>query len=140
MNPLTLSHVLVAVLALSISGAAVAGPREDQLAAYAAAAKAANPAFAGFSATRGKSLHTQAFGGGKPDTPACTSCHSNEPRGGGRTPAGKAVEAMALSVSPTRYADAAKVEKWFKRNCNEVLGRECSAQEKGDWLSFMASQ
>ena len=140
MNPLTLSHVLAAVLALSISGAAVAGPREDQLAAYAVAAKAANPAFAGFSAARGKSLHTQAFGGGKPDTPACTSCHGNEPRGAGRTPAGKAVEAMALSVSPTRYADAAKVEKWFKRNCNEVLGRECSAQEKGDWLSFMASQ
>ena len=140
MNPLTLSHVLAAVLALSISGAAVAGPREDQLAAYAAAAKAANPAFAGFSAARGKTLHTQAFGLGKPDTPACTSCHGNEPRGAGRTPAGKAVEAMALSVSPTRYVDPAKVEKWFKRNCNEVLGRECSAQEKGDWLAFMVGQ
>ena len=140
MNPLTLSHVLAAVLALSISGAAVAGPREDQLAAYAAAAKAANPAFAGFSAARGKTLHTQAFGGGKPDTPACTSCHGNDPRGAGRTPAGKTVEAMALSVTPTRYVDPAKVEKWFKRNCNEVLGRECNAQEKGDWLTFMAGQ
>jgi hypothetical protein len=32
------------------------------------------------------------------------------------------------------------VEKWFKRNCNEVLGRDCSAQEKGDWLSFMLGQ
>ena len=48
MNPLTLSHVLAAVLALSVSGAGIAGPREDQLVAYAAAAKAANPAFAGF--------------------------------------------------------------------------------------------
>ena len=47
MNLPTLSHALVAVLALSISGAGVAGPREDQLAAYAAAAKSANPAFAG---------------------------------------------------------------------------------------------
>lgn len=140
MNPLTLSHVLAAVLALSVSGAGIAGPREDQLVAYAAAAKAANPAFAGFSAARGKTLHTQSFGLGKPDTPACTSCHGNDPRGPGRTPAGKTVEAMALSVTPTRYVDPAKVEKWFKRNCNEVLGRECNAQEKGDWLTFMAGQ
>ena len=140
MNLPTLSHALVAVFALSISGAGVAGPREDQLAAYAAAAKSANPAFAGFSAARGKTLHTQAFAGGKPDTPACTSCHGNESRGPGRTPAGKAVEPMALSVSPSRYTDPAKVEKWFKRNCNEVLGRECSAQEKGDWLTFMVGQ
>ena len=140
MNPLTLSHVLAAVLALSGAGAGAAGPREDHLAAYAAAAKAANPAFAGFSAARGKTLHTQSFGLGKPDTPACTSCHGNDPRGAGRTPAGKTVEAMALSVSPTRYVDPAKVEKWFKRNCNEVLGRECNAQEKGDWLTFMAGQ
>jgi hypothetical protein len=47
---------------------------------------------------------------------------------------------MALSASPARYTDPAKVEKWFKRNCNEVLGRECTPQEKGDWLSFMISQ
>ena len=40
----------------------------------------------------------------------------------------------------TLYADPAKVEKWFKRNCNEVLGRACTPLEKGDWLSFMRSQ
>ncbi|MEF8767672.1 DUF1924 domain-containing protein [Candidatus Accumulibacter contiguus] len=100
----------------------------------------ANPAFAGFSAARGKTLHTQAFAGGKPDTPACTSCHGNDTRGASRNPAGKSIEAMALSASPSRYTDPAKVEKWFKRNCNEVLGRECTPLEKGDWLSFMISQ
>ena len=47
---------------------------------------------------------------------------------------------MTISVSPARYADAAKVEKWFKRNCNEVLGRECSALEKGDWLASMMNK
>ena len=47
---------------------------------------------------------------------------------------------MAASVSPARYADPAKVEKWFKRNCTEVLGRECTALEKGDWLAYMAQQ
>jgi len=142
MKPITSLPMLAVTLAMAMAPpvAAVAGPREDQLAAYATAARAASPTFAGFSAERGKTLHTKSFAGGKPDTPACTSCHGNEPRGAGRTPAGKAVDAMALSASPTRYTDPAKVEKWFKRNCNEVLGRECTPLEKGDWLSFMLGQ
>lgn len=131
---------LAATLALGYSTAGMAGPREDQLDKYASAAKSASPAFSGFSAARGKVLHTQTFAGGKADTPACTSCHGNDTRGAGRNPAGKAIEPMALSVSPTRYTDPAKVEKWFKRNCNEVIGRECTPLEKGDWLSFMISQ
>ena len=132
--------LFAASLALIASGPSIAGPREEQLDKYASAAKAANPAFAGFSAARGKALHTQAFGGGKPATPACTSCHGNDTRGAGRNPAGKTIEAMALSASPSRYTDPAKVEKWFKRNCNEVLGRECTPLEKGDWLTFVISQ
>lgn len=93
-----------------------------------------------FSAERGKILHTQSFASGKAETPACTTCHGKDPRAPGRTLAGKSIEPMAVSVTPSRYSDPTKVEKWFRRNCNEVLGRECSAQEKGDWLSFMRSQ
>jgi hypothetical protein len=134
------TRLFAAGLALVITGAAVAGPREDQLASYARAVKAANLAFTAFSAERGKTLHTQAFAGGKADTPACTSCHGKDTRAAGRTLAGKTIEPVALSASPARYTDPAKVEKWFKRNCNEVLGRDCSAQEKGDWLSYMLGQ
>jgi hypothetical protein len=130
----------VAIGALTFSAPGLAGPREDQIAQYASAAKAANPAFPGFSAERGKTLHTQAFAGGKPDTPACTTCHGKDTRTPGRNLAGKAIDPVAVSAAPSRYTDPAKVEKWFKRNCNEVLGRECSAQEKGDWLSFMFAQ
>lgn len=120
--------------------AATAASLEAQLSQYAATAKAANPGFAGFSAARGEALHTRNFASGKPDTPACTSCHGKEPRSAGQTLTGKRIEAVALSVSPSRYADPAKVEKWFKRNCNEVIGRECTAQEKGDWLTFVGSR
>jgi len=122
------------------AGGSQAGVREDQLAQYASAAKVEAPGFAGFSAERGKALHTQNFTGGKPGTPACTSCHGKDPRGTGKTPTGKSIDAMAASVTPARYTDPAKVEKWFKRNCTEVLGRVCTAQEKGDWLSFMLGQ
>ncbi len=130
----------LAIALTLLSAAAVAAPRDELLAGYATAAKKVNAAFSGFSAARGEALHRKSFAGGKPDTPACASCHAQDPRAAGRTPAGKAIEAMAVSASPARYGDPAKVEKWFKRNCNDVLGRECSAQEKGDWLSYMSSQ
>jgi len=29
------------------------------------------------------------------------------------------------------------VEKWFKRNCKDVLARECTAQEKADFVAFL---
>jgi hypothetical protein len=131
---------LAAMLALSLSSAATAAAHAELLAHHAAAAKAANPAFAGFSVERGRLLHARSFAGGKPETPACTSCHGNDPRAAGRTPSGKNIDPLAISVSPARYTDPAKVDKWFRRNCLEVLGRECSALEKGDWLSYVISQ
>ncbi|MGZ3790026.1 MAG: DUF1924 domain-containing protein, partial [Bacteriovorax sp.] len=33
----------------------------------------------------------------------------------------------------------AKVQKWFKRNCNDVLERVCTPQEKGDFVKYMMS-
>ncbi|GAB3546885.1 DUF1924 domain-containing protein [Noviherbaspirillum agri] len=127
--------VLFATLPLATSS--IAGEREALLARYAAAAKQSAPDFAGFSAARGEAFHVKKFGSGKPATPACTTCHSESPRTAGRTPAGKTIDPMAVSMTPARYTDPAKVEKWFKRNCNEVLGRECTPLEKGDWLTFM---
>ena len=123
------------MVAMILGAAALAGPREDLLAQYAAAAKTT-----GFSAARGQVLHTQNFSGGKPGTPSCTTCHGKDTRGAGRAPTGKAIEPVAVSVTPTRYTDPAKVEKWFKRNCIEVMGRECTPQEKGDWLAFVMGQ
>ena len=123
------------IVAMILSTATLAGPREDLLAQYAAAAKTTS-----FSAARGQTLHTQNFSGGKPDTPSCTTCHGKDTRGAGRALTSKTIEPVALSVTPTRYADPAKVEKWFKRNCTEVLGRECTPQEKGDWLTFVIGQ
>lgn len=117
---------------------AQAGPREDLLAGYAREAGLPGPA--AFSASRGEALHQLQAGGGKADTPSCTSCHSQDPRQAGRTRTGKSIAPMAASVSPERYTDPAKVEKWFKRNCDEVLGRACTPQEKGDWIAYMLSR
>jgi len=72
---------------------------------------------------------------------SCASCHTNDIRKTGehmRT--GKLIEAMATSVNPGRLQNVKKIKKWFKRNCKWTWGRECSAQEKGDFLAFFRSQ
>ena len=103
----TATTALLCALLFPIAG--VAAPRDALLAAQAAEAKAADPAFAGFSAARGEKLHVTKFAAGKADSPACTSCHGDSPRSAGRTPAGKSIDALALSVTPTRFSDPAKV-------------------------------
>lgn len=50
---------------------------------------------------------------------------------------GKPIAALAPTVTPERFTDPAKVEKWFRRNCNDVLGRECSPAEKADVMSWL---
>ncbi|MCK9259382.1 MAG: DUF1924 domain-containing protein [Azoarcus sp.] len=128
------------LLALAFPALAVAGPRDELLTRYTSEARAADAGFSGFSAARGEALYRDRHAGGKPDTPACASCHANDPRKPGQTPTGKSIDPVAVSVSPNRYTDPAKVEKWFRRNCKEVLGRQCSPLEKGDWLTWMISQ
>src|SRR5690606_36359801 len=129
----TRATAALCALALSASGA-FAGAREELLARYASEVRVADAGYAGPSAANGEKLHRNRFAGGKPDSPACTSCHGDDARAAGRTRTGKAIEPMAVSVSPSRYTDPAKVEKWFRRNCLEVLGRECTPREKADWL------
>jgi hypothetical protein len=70
---------------------------------------------------------------------SCSTCHTNDPRSQGKTRANKVIEAMAPSVNPQRLTDAAKVEKWFGRNCKDVLERSCTAQEKGDYIQYLLS-
>jgi hypothetical protein len=46
---------------------------------------------------------------------------------------------MAVSQNPDRFTDPAKVEKWFRRNCHTVLGRTCTAKEKGEIITYLSS-
>lgn len=77
--------------------------------------------------------------GGKPETPSCTSCHTDDPRARGKLRTGKVVEPLAPSANPKRFTDSAKVDKWFGRNCKSVLGRECTAAEKANFIAWLAS-
>jgi Domain of unknown function (DUF1924) len=133
--------IVCPIVVLLLNSAAIADPARDAiLAALAAKAKSDNPAFTGFSVDAGKAFWFATQSGGKPDTPSCTTCHTQDPKASGKTRAGKAIAPMAVSVTPRRFTDTAEVEKWFLRNCNGVLGRECSAAEKGNVITYLSSQ
>lgn len=136
-----LRPILFAATALALAASpALAGPRDDILKGYAAAAKAADPSFTGFSADRGKAFYLADHTGGHPETPSCSTCHGKNPAEPGKTRTGKSIDPMAVSVSTKRFTDYQRVEKWFGRECQGVLGRECTAQEKGDFIKFLASR
>ena len=119
---------------------AMAGPGQQAiLEHYAALAQAADPGFAGFSAERGQAFFL-AQHDINPDTPSCSTCHTTNPKNAGETRAGQRIAPIAVSVTPDRFTDLAKVEKWFRRNCDTVLKRECTPVEKGDYIAFMSSQ
>ncbi len=133
--------VLAVLSVLVVPAVAGANPGRDAiLAELSAQAKDQASGFAGFDAGRGDVLFRHRHTGGKPATPACTSCHGPSPIQAGETRAGKVIDPLAVSRTPERYSDPEKVAKWFRRNCNSVLGRECTAREKGDFITFMTSQ
>jgi cytochrome c peroxidase len=128
---------LAASLAL-VAQAAVGPGQQAVLDTIAQLAKQADPKFSGFSAERGKAFFLVHHATGNADTPSCSTCHTINPRNEGQTTVGKAIAPMAVSRTPDRFTDLTKVEKWFRRNCDTVLGRQCTPQEKGDFITFMS--
>lgn len=125
---------LIAALAFAVAGAVAAETPDSLMARYAAAAGL--PA-AALSAERGAAFYRSERPGrdGKPGS--CSGCHTADPKQAGKTRVGKRIEPLAPAANPERFTDAAKVEKWFRRNCTDVLQRECSAQEKGDFVAWL---
>ena len=121
------------MLVLGISNMALADTVDERLAAYQAEGAG------DFSAERGKEMwfkpHASAKGG---KDRSCASCHTNNARVNGKhAKTGKPIRPMAPSVNPERLTEAKKIEKWFKRNCKWTMDRECTPQEKGDFLAFL---
>ena len=125
----------VAALLLATAAATASTPAELQR-TYAAEAASASPGFRGFSAERGRRFFTSAHG----NDWRCASCHTDLPTAEGRhAVTGRALRPLAPAANPARLTDAAKVEKWFRRNCRDVVGRDCTAAEKGDVIAWLSS-
>lgn len=120
----------LAAMQLAGAQAAPAATPEQLLAGYAAQAGAAPvPA-------RGQQLFNARFG----REVSCASCHAALPVQPGRhASTGKPIATLAPAFNPERFTDPAKVEKWFRRNCNDVMARECTPAEKADVLGWLLS-
>lgn len=122
-------HLIVGLIcAAEWASAAQAVTPADQLAGYTAqAAAAASP-------QRGQAFFTSRHG----REWSCSSCHGATPTQQGKhASTGKAISPLAPAFNAERFTDAAKTEKWFRRNCNDVMGRECAPAEKADVLSWL---
>ena len=118
---------VLVILAFATSGVVGAATPLELLKTYEAQSGKASP-------VRGEQFFNSKHG----KEWSCASCHENPPNHDTKhIVTGKVIKPLAPVANPTRFTDDAKVEKWFKRNCNDVLGRECTAQEKADVLSWL---
>ena len=131
----------IAVLTASLAVPALAGPAQERLLdTYRAQAQQAEPGFVGFSAERGRAFYLAPHTGGQSSMSACASCHTPDPTQVGRhVKTGREIDPMAAHVTPDRFTDLSKAEKRFSRDCPNVLGRECTAREKGDFVLFLTT-
>jgi hypothetical protein len=131
MTPKTAAQLALAALIAAAPFAGSAAAPADLLATYRNAAGGAAPA-----AERGRQFFTASHG----REWSCASCHGTPPTGTGKhANTLKPIAPLAPGFNGERFADAAKTEKWFRRNCNDVVGRECSAAEKADVLAWLLS-
>ena len=128
MNRTNLLALATVVWLLILSSGAQAATPAEQLAGYSAlAGKPAQPA-------RGQQLFTVKHG----KEWSCASCHTATPTVDGKhASTGKVISPLAPAFNPTGFTDPAKTEKWFRRNCNDVMGRVCTADEKADVLAWL---
>jgi hypothetical protein len=130
-----LTTLLPTLAALALAGAAHAGPVDGLLAEYEAAG--AGP----FSAQRGAAAWTAEHAAADGAARSCASCHGEDlARAGEHLRTGQRIEPLAPSANPRRLSDRDEMRKWLYRNCKWTYGRECTPQEKGDFLIFIRSR
>ena len=116
-----------------MSGHALAETPRDFLVKFESEARASSAAFSA-SPVRGEQFFRAA---GAVDW-RCSTCHSDNPSGVGKhATTGKPIEPLAPAGNSKRFVRTDTVEKWFKRNCKDVLERPCSPAEKADLMAYL---
>lgn len=128
------SHAaLYAALATAVALAAAQAHAADTTPAAELARFEAEAGRAG-DAAAGQRLFTLRHGGEW----SCASCHGEPPtRPGRHASTGKTIPPLAPAANAEALTERAKVDKWLRRNCGDVLGRSCTAAEKADVLAYL---
>ena len=104
-------------------------------------AKQGNPSFKGFDAKRGEEIFTSKHIGKKGKEISCTSCHGIDlNKSSENFFTGKTIEPLSPKANPKRFTDVTEIEKWMKRNFNDVYNREGTSLEKGDVTTYIINK
>lgn len=100
-----------------------------------------NPSFKEFDVKRGEEIFTSKHMGKKGKEISCTSCHGIDlTKSTKNFFTGKVIEPLSPVANPKRFTEVKNIEKWLRRNFNDVYNREGTAQEKGDVVTYILSK
>lgn len=69
---------------------------------------------------------------------SCADCHHDNPAlMGEHNTLGDPIKPLAPSANPSRFSDVNKSEKNFSKHCIDLYGRNCTPQEKGDFVTYL---
>jgi len=105
---------------------------------FALYAKKLNPNFA-LSAEAGRAFFTKKVMVRGKDL-SCSSCHTINPANKGKhVVTGKDIQPMAPSVNPKRFSDIQNSAQKFAEHCKDLYGKDCTAEEKGNFITYLLS-
>lgn len=108
---------------------------------YAAFAKTANPEYAGPSAVDGKFFFNRKIKLANGKEAACASCHTANPADEGKhIITGKPIKPLSPNVNYKRFSDVDKVEEQFTKHCNDIIGSDCTAAEKANYIAYLLTE
>jgi hypothetical protein len=112
---------------------------------YAAAAKVVDPSYTGLSASAGKVFFNRQLMQFKGENPgkavACASCHTSNPADQGlHIVTKKPIKPLSPAINPKRFSSIKTVEIKFTKHCNEVVGSDCTLQEKGNYIAYLLTE
>lgn len=108
---------------------------------YSAIAKNINAHYSGPSAAEGKLFFNQKiklFNGKKM---ACASCHTINPADSGKNIiTSKKIPPLSPAIYSKRFSNLDKVEDQFTQHCNDILGNDCTAEQKADFITYLITE
>jgi len=69
---------------------------------------------------------------------SCTSCHTDNPANAGKhSETGKPIRPLSPVTNPKRFSTLQQVEENFTKHCHNIIGRDCTPKEKGDYIIYL---
>jgi hypothetical protein len=134
------------VLATLLAGAATAANADianaEKLAhKYTVIAKSVNANFSGPSVADGKFFFNRKIKTAAGKVLACAYCHTSNPADEGKhAVTGRAIRPLSPAINFKRFNDIDKVEEQFTQHCNDVIGSDCTAAEKANFITYLMTE